>query len=52
VPQRRSLSFRVKKVVNDTLRRVTGYQFVNAKWLKALEDAAAKSTSPPRRPRR
>jgi hypothetical protein len=50
VPARQSLPFRVKKQVNDLLRRVTGYQFVKADKLEALESAAkakTKSTSKP-----
>jgi hypothetical protein len=46
------MTFRAKKLVNDLLRRLTGYQFVNAEWLRALEHAAAKKARPPRRRRR
>jgi hypothetical protein len=34
------LGYRVKKQVNDLLRRFTGYQFVKADTLDALEEAA------------
>jgi hypothetical protein len=41
VPATPSLAFRVKKVVNNLLRRLTGYQFVKAQKLDALEAAAS-----------
>jgi hypothetical protein len=40
VAQTRSLTFRTKKWVNDLLRRLTGYQFVKATRIDALEAAA------------
>jgi hypothetical protein len=46
VPARQSLPFRVKKQVNDLLRRLTGYQFVKAQKLEALEAAARARTKP------
>jgi hypothetical protein len=51
VPPRRSLGFRVKKQLNDVLRRFTGYQFIKAEKLAALQ-AAAKATGPRRAGRR
>jgi hypothetical protein len=50
VPSRQSLPFRVKKQVNDLLRRLTGYQFVKADKLEALEAeaAAAKAKTKPK----
>ena len=44
MPAPQSLAFRVKKVVNDLLRRLTGYQFVKAQKLDALEAAASKKS--------
>jgi hypothetical protein len=45
------LGFKVKKQVNDLLRRLTGYQFVKADTLDALEASAqeAKPTGQPGR---
>ena len=43
------LGFKVKKQVNDLLRRLTGYQFVKADTLDALE-AAAEEAKPRGRP--
>ncbi len=43
------LGFKVKKQVNDLLRRFTGYQFVKADTLDALE-AAAQDANPKGRP--
>jgi hypothetical protein len=40
----------VKKQVNDLLRRVTGYQFVKADKLEALESAAKAKTRPTSKP--
>jgi hypothetical protein len=45
VPPQRSLTFRVKKQVNDLLRRLTGYQLVKEEELEALR-AAAKAATP------
>jgi hypothetical protein len=39
------LGFKVKKRVNDLLRRFTGYQFVKADTLDTLEAAATKAKS-------
>jgi hypothetical protein len=46
VPRQRSFGFRVKKQVNDLLRRLTGYQFVKVNHLEALEAAAKPAESP------
>lgn len=43
--QPRSLAFKTKKWVNDLLRRFTGYQFVKAKRIEALESAAAEANA-------
>jgi hypothetical protein len=43
VAQPRSLAFRTKKWVNDLFRRFTGYQFVKAKRIEALEAAVAEA---------
>jgi hypothetical protein len=37
------MAFRTKKWVNDLLRRFTGYQFVKATRIDALEAAAAEA---------
>jgi hypothetical protein len=41
------LGFRVKKQVNDLLRRLTGYQFVKADTLDALEATAEEAKGRP-----
>jgi hypothetical protein len=51
VAPRKSFAFRVKKQVNDLLRRLTGYQFVKADKLEALEKAT-KGAQPSRAGRR
>jgi hypothetical protein len=46
VAPRQSLAFRVKKQINDLLRRLTGYQFVKADTIEALEAKARAPKSP------
>jgi hypothetical protein len=41
------LGFKVKKQVNDLLRRFTGYQFVKADTLDALEATAEETKGRP-----
>jgi hypothetical protein len=41
-----SLGFRAKKVLNDVLRRLTGYQFVKVQKLDQLEAVARKTARP------
>jgi hypothetical protein len=43
VAPRQSLGFRVKKQINNLLRRLTGYQFVKTDTIEALE-ARARAT--------
>jgi hypothetical protein len=45
VAPRQSFVFRVKKQINDMLRRLTGYQFVKADKIEALEARARAAKS-------